>query len=159
MSELTKYEQEAADSLRVACIILYNVGDYTDSPRRGRKHSDDTRQKMSLRVGIKHHSFGVKFSAEHCERISQSLSGNKNPRYGRPSHRRLLTEVQVKEILIAYFDGASQRDLGKAYNVQWTTIGRITRGEYWKEAERPIGPRYRGAWKSRKSKKVKEETV
>ncbi len=73
-----------------------------NSPLFGRKHSLETRAKMS-RKGEKHHNFGKRLSENTKKKISEAMSGEKHPFYGKfgkehPNYGRKFSD-ELKNVL------------------------------------------------------------
>lgn len=64
----------------------------------GKKHSDETKKKMSeSRAGDKHHYYNKKRTQETKEKISDSLMGSKNPNYGKTGEKSHLWGIPRSE--------------------------------------------------------------
>lgn len=144
--DLTQTEQASVNELKARGTSVYNHGLCVDNAWRGVKRGAPSAAhlaKLRGRAGAKHHFFGTKFSEAHCRKISVALTGKPSPTRGEAVSTNVLSEAQVVEIIARHWNGATQRPLGLEYGVEWTTIGRIVRGENWKHIPRPIGSRCR----------------
>jgi len=86
INELAKVEQFWMDIYREEGRDLYNIGKYVDCPWRGRKFSDEHRQKLSMaKMGIKRGPM----SKEHRCRIGDANRGNKLPPMSEEAKRNM----------------------------------------------------------------------
>lgn len=86
-------EQHWIGFYRGAGSDLTNLTIGGDAPMLGKKHTPETRAKMSqVRRGENNHNYGKKFSAETCEKIGEAHRGEKHPNYG----KHLSEETRVK---------------------------------------------------------------
>lgn len=145
VQELAKAEtKEQLDNLEKVWIILlqsakpglgYNLtwggegGSHTEATRKklreiqkkitNRSHTPETREK--IRVG----HLGLKFSAEHRQKISVNRRGVNN-------HFSKLTEAQVIAIRKEYVPGVTtQKRLGDTYGVNACVISEIVNRKIW----------------------------
>jgi hypothetical protein len=98
---------------------------------KGRKHSKETREKMSkthkLLVGEKSHMYGKKLSEETKKKMSIVHSGER-------CHKAKLVWEQVRNIRKQYSTGKySQNDLAQEYNISRSAIASIVQNRSWIE--------------------------
>ena len=93
----------------------------------GKKHSDETRKKMSDAHRGKNNSFYGRRHTEHAKKkLSEALEGEK-------SSFAKLTEKEVLEIRELYATGNyTQKELGLKYNISPYTINGIIKRRRWK---------------------------
>lgn len=121
----------------------------------GRKHSDETRKKLSeSRKGERHNNYGKqmpdstkqkistankgrpgsmkgkRFTDEHKQRIGDANRGKYRGKVGQDKENAKLTNEQARLI---FQSAKSSRMLAKEYGVNKSTILRIKSGKYWKQ--------------------------
>lgn len=85
----------------------------------GKVFSEERKKKIT---GKGNPMYGKKHSKEFVEKIKRINRGSSDR----------LTEDDVKEIKIKYFNGAKQSELSKEFNVTLSTINKIIKGVNWK---------------------------
>ena len=92
----------------------------------GKKHSDETRKKMSESTkGENHPMWGKTHSEETRNKISESTKGENNP-------RAKLNEKDVLQILfLRFYRKVQQKKIAKAFNVSPQTVSFICTRRKW----------------------------
>ena len=95
----------------------------------GKKHSTETRKKMSeAQSGEKH----VMYGRHHTEEAKRKISKNQPDQRGNKSPNHKLTEKQVIEIKeLLKEDTLTQTAIAKMFNVHFNTISMIKLGKRW----------------------------
>ena len=71
--------------------------EFANAPMRGRKHTEEWKQKMSERIrGENHPFYGQSLSKEHIRNISKSKSGKNHPNYGKHLSRQTRQRISEK---------------------------------------------------------------
>jgi len=81
VEELNQQEQRLLDAFwrTEGCM---NICQYAEASFRGRKHSEETKKKMSeAQKGEKHHMYGKQHSEEAKRKMSLATKGEKNSKY------------------------------------------------------------------------------
>jgi len=91
---------------------------------KGKKHSEETKKKMSeSKIGK---GLGVKASEETRKKMSESAIKGEGHQFSK------LKQSDVLEIRRLSSEGMSQRKIGKKFNVTKTAISHILKGLTWK---------------------------
>lgn len=110
----------------------------------GRKHSEETRKKISLNrrgkcKGASHHFYGKKMSREHImvsedtkKKISRSKLGSKNPMYGKtgefsPSYKTNVFLFHNKDLSLS-FEG-TQHEFTSEFNLDFRNVSALVLGK------------------------------
>ncbi len=107
----------------------------------GHKHSEETKQKLSLlKKGkarpkwiidkLKEINTGKPFTQEHKNKLKESYSKRKFK-----GNRTVLNEEKVKEIKLLLKEGKSLSHIGKLYNISSPMVSRIKNNIAWKEVK------------------------
>jgi len=88
VAELLPKEQQYFECFRELGIELYNIAEFAGAPMRGRRHTEETKKKMSeskkgLQVGEKNGMYGKVMSEQQRAHLSEIMSGEGNPFYGK----------------------------------------------------------------------------
>ena len=111
-------------------------------PMLGKKHSIETKQKMSQQRQGKNNAFyGKKHSDSAKKKMSQNTNrryvGDKNPFYGKHfygsknSFSKLTEDIVLAARKAYYEEGLTFTELSKLYDVSESTISRAIRGITW----------------------------
>lgn len=97
IEELSKKEQLYIEKY-IESGQMYNISHDTNSSMRGRKHSEETKKKMSesrkgLNAGEKHWLYGKHVSDETKKKLSIAFSGEKNPMYGKRHSEKTIAKL------------------------------------------------------------------
>jgi group I intron endonuclease len=108
-------------SIKELCMIGEKNGMF------GKKHSEESLIKMRIAQSVDGMHFQGRFhSNESKEKMRVSSSGEK-------SATAVLNNDQVKEIKLMIFNGKTNLEISKIYNVMPCTISQIKVGESWKD--------------------------
>ena len=131
---------------------LFNIGLIAESPKRGVKLSDETKNKLSqLNTGKNNPNYGLTRSEKTKKKISLANSGNKHWHYGREcteeeifknsiahrgekSHLAKLNWAIVRQLRKEYSENKTNcAELARKYNLSRFTVWDIIKLRTWKE--------------------------
>jgi group I intron endonuclease len=139
--EALQLEKAYIKDMRLSGIDLTNTTIGGDAPMIDRKHSDETKAKMSQgRLGEKNSFYGKKHSKETIEKLSNSLKGKKSWNKGKQlneEHRKALckpksvssykkgqTRFDLNLMTELLSNGEKQNAVAKYFNTDQGTISR-----------------------------------
>jgi group I intron endonuclease len=131
---------------------LFNIALCAEAPGRGRKVSEETKQKLrELNTGKNNPNYGKKISEEHKKILSESKKGEKHWHYGRPcteeeklknslshrgdkTHLAKLTWEQIRKIRYDFEnDVKNVSQISEELEMDKSNIYEIIKGNTWKE--------------------------